>query len=145
MVKYTKPNRTKVLEFHITNNRDGDTDAYITDNGIMKTSHNDTTIPAAVVVDAINHRRIIGEFSMTMLSSNHQLTNFLDEFEGPMIISYGSLVYTSMKEELTRRHDESGPFQRCKNNVSIPLEWDRANEKCVIVLILDEVSNAQLY
>jgi hypothetical protein len=62
-----------------------------------------------------------------------------------MIVSYGSLVYVSMKEELTRRKGESGPFEHCKKNVSVPLEWDQDNEKWVIVLILDEVSIASLY
>ena len=61
-----------------------------------------------------------------------------------MIISYGSLVYINMKEELTRRMGESGPFEHCKKKVSMPLEWDRDNEKWVIVLILDEVSSTPL-
>jgi hypothetical protein len=70
MVKYTEQDRTKVLEFHITDNRDGDTSAYVTDNEIMKTGRNDTSVPAAVVVDAINHRRIIGKHNVTALKSS---------------------------------------------------------------------------
>ena len=66
-MKCTEQDRTKVLEFHITDNRDGDTSAYITDNDIMKTGRNDTSVPAAVVVDAINHRRIIGKHNVTAL------------------------------------------------------------------------------
>lgn len=73
-------------------------------------------------------------------------TKSTEELSGPVMISYGSLMYASLKEELSVRSTPSGTFhstvqEQTQNDTRIvPVEWDSGENEWVVVLILEAVS-----